>query len=351
MQSPAYQPDFDNLSRILSGGQGFRVPTAELGIDVKIKEKLLGRHLETLADEIEFRYRAGYDFAWLSVGMIDPAGTVSRQFLDQDDKRHFSGRDDRVWARMHEGCITSSRDLDHLALPDPARLDYSEFIDGARLLKTGMKFVGVLGKIFTASWMLMGMEDFCEGIYGNPALVEALVRRIGEMQVAVAEQIVRFDSVGALWLPDDVAYHTGPMVSPQWLDEHVFNYYRRIVEAAHRYHKPVIYHSDGNMMPLIPIILDCGFDALNPIEPESMDIYKLREQVGTRLCLVGNIRVHTLATGSPQEIRSMVRERIQRLGRDGAYVVASSNSIPDYVPYENFRAMIDAVAEYATEMV
>ena len=81
-----YEPDFDNLQSVLRVGRGHRVPPAELVIDQELKEAFLGRPVVGVADEVEFRYQAGYDHAWISVGMIDPAGTVNRDLVcDSDD--------------------------------------------------------------------------------------------------------------------------------------------------------------------------------------------------------------------------------------------------------------------------
>ena len=98
---------------------------------------------------------------------------------------------------------------------------------------------------------------------------------------------------------------------------------------------------------MIETIIDTGFNALHPIEPESMDIYDLRGRVGKRLCLLGNIRVHTLSTASPGVVRELVSDRILNLGREGAYCVGSSNSIPNYVPLANYKAMLATSAELA----
>lgn len=350
---PPFQPDFENFTHVLRGGRGWRVPTAELVIDSEVKDQFMGRPIRSLADEIEFRYRAGYDYAWISIGMIDPAGTVNRDFVPSDQARHFAGEDNRAWAEGGTGLIASWDDYERFAFPSPAALDYTPFVAAQALLKPGMKAVAILGKIFTASWMLMGMEAFCEGMYSQPKLIETLVNRIGNIQRQVAQRVVEMPSVGALWMPDDVAYHTGTMVDPAWLRDKVFSHYKTIVAMAHQAGKPVIYHSDGDVRTILDTLSDCGFDALHPIEPESMEIEDVRDRAdrlrpaGPRLCLVGNIRVHTLSTGTPDEIRALTRDRIERFGYQGAYVVGSSNSVPNYVPIENYRAMLETIAQHA----
>ena len=176
MNRYGFEPDFGNLKLVLSGGTGHRVPNMELVIDREIKDAFMGRPVVTLADDIEFRYQAGYDYAWISVGMIDPAGTVNKALVDEPGAggRRFEGKDTRLWADEHTGRICSISDAESYPWPDPDSLDYSPF-DQVRLhLKPGMKAIAVLGKVFTAAWQLMGMEQFCLAMYDDPRLVDRL---------------------------------------------------------------------------------------------------------------------------------------------------------------------------------
>ena len=342
-----YEPDFDNFRTVLLGGRGHRVPLAELVIDRELKEAFLERPVSSLADEIEFRYLAGYDYAWVSVGMIDPAGTVNKELVRDSAQRHVQGKDRRVWADEHEGLIHDQQALEAFPWPNPEALDYGPFLDSAVALKPGMKLVAVLGKIFTAAWQLVGFERFCELSVLEPGFVAALTRRVGEIQFEVFRRLITLEPVGAVWIPDDIAFRTGTLLPPDWFRRHVFPFYREMTALARKLDKPVIYHSDGDLTPVLDDILAAGFAALHPIEPESMDIYALRERVGRRLCLVGNISVNTLSIGSAAEIRTLVKDRITRLGYDGAYCVGSSNSVPNYVPLENYLTMLETAAQYA----
>jgi uroporphyrinogen decarboxylase len=77
-----------------------------------------------------------------------------------------------------------------------------------------------------------------------------------------------------------------------------------------------------------------------------MDIYAVRDKYGRELSLVGNIDMTLMAEGTPEEVKALVRERIQRLAPGGGYLISSSNSITDYLKEGNVRAMIEAVARY-----
>jgi uroporphyrinogen decarboxylase len=94
-------------------------------------------------------------------------------------------------------------------------------------------------------------------------------------------------------------------------------------------------------------IIEAGFNAFNPIEPVAMDIRALKEQVGDRLSLIGNVDLsYTLTRGTPEEVRAEVRGLIRDVAPGGGYALASANSVPEYVPWENFVAMHAAWLDY-----
>lgn len=341
-----FEPDFENLKNVLMGKKGYRIPNAELVIDQEIKEQFLEKPVISIADEIEFRYQAGYDYAWFSIGMIDPAGTINKERVSKSSDRHFQGKDERVWADEQGGTFSNKYDIDAYPWPDPQLIDYTSLDTAATVLKPGMKVIAVLGKIFTAAWQLMGFTRFCEQLYTNPSFVVALIERIAYIQLEVLKTIITMDAVGAVWIPDDIAYKTGLMIHPQWFKDHLFPHYARMTEVCHANDKPVIYHSDGNLSEIIDTIIDTGFTALHPIEPEAMDIYALRKQIGTNLCLLGNISVNTLSIGSRKEIADLSKERLLTLGEQGAFCLGSGNSIPHYVCFDNYITMLQTNAQF-----
>jgi uroporphyrinogen decarboxylase len=78
-----------------------------------------------------------------------------------------------------------------------------------------------------------------------------------------------------------------------------------------------------------------------------MDIVELKRTVGHRIALCGNIDLaYTLTRGTPAEVEAEVRERIRHVAPGGGYVLGSSNSVPEYVPLENFNAMREACFKY-----
>jgi 5-methyltetrahydrofolate--homocysteine methyltransferase len=96
-------------------------------------------------------------------------------------------------------------------------------------------------------------------------------------------------------------------------------------------------------------LIDIGYQAFNPIQPNAMDIMEVKRRWGHKLCLIGNINLDsTLTIGTPEDVKAEVYERIRTIAPGGGYMVASSNSITDYVPLENMKAMLSATYEYGS---
>jgi uroporphyrinogen decarboxylase len=158
-------------------------------------------------------------------------------------------------------------------------------------MPAGMKVIPTTGKIFTAAWQMMGFESFCLSLYDQPGLVQALFERITALQVAGYERMCALSTVGGFWFSDDIAHGAGAFIAPTVLRRYIFPVYRRMVQIAHQAGRIAIFHSDGDLWPVIDDIIACGFDALHPIEPKAMDIVKVQAYARGRLALVGNIDI------------------------------------------------------------
>jgi uroporphyrinogen decarboxylase len=99
-------------------------------------------------------------------------------------------------------------------------------------------------------------------------------------------------------------------------------------------------------MPVLDDLLTLGMSGIHPIEPGPMDLRAVKEKYGQRVCIIGNVSVDRLSSGTPEEIDGIVRECIRAAGPGGGYMVSSSNSIPSYARPENVRAMADAIRKY-----
>jgi uroporphyrinogen decarboxylase len=344
------EPNFERFrTAVLCQGEPDHLPFADVSVYQGHKSRLIGRPIRGLADDIEFARRIGYDFVSINIGFHR-----SPALLRSMEGKHYAVRDagsdetvERRWAAGQVGVITNKAEFEAFDWPDPDTFDYSLLAEADRILPPAMKVIVVIGKVFNPVWWLMGFERFSLAVFDEPALVERMFERVGRIQSRVLERALEHRCVGAHWHADDVAFNTSLMVSPEVLRRYAFPQYRRMVDLCHGAGALAIYHSDGKLDPIVEDLIDIGFDGLNPIQPEAMDIIRLKTQVAGRLGLLGNIDLgYTLTLGTPQEVEAQVKRRIRELAPGGGYCLGSANSIPDYVPFENYLAMRDAWLKY-----
>jgi uroporphyrinogen-III decarboxylase len=93
-------------------------------------------------------------------------------------------------------------------------------------------------------------------------------------------------------------------------------------------------------------LVEIGFDIINPVQPECMDLPELKRRYGAKLTLHGTISAQrTLPFGTPQDVRAEVLERIETCGYNGGLVLAPNNNVQQDVPMENLLALYQTVKE------
>ncbi len=129
-----------------------------------------------------------------------------------------------------------------------------------------------------------------------------------------------------------------------------FPYYKRLNDWIHTHTTWKIFkHSCGAVLPLIPAMIDSGFDILNPVQinAKDMDSKVLKEQFGDQLVFWGGgiDTQRVLAFGTKEEVRRQVMEQCEILGKDGGFVFNTVHNIQANVPVENVITMIETLNE------
>ena len=215
------------------------------------------------------------------------------------------------------------------------------------MLPAEAKVIPLVGYIFAAAWMTMGFERFCIDLADGAPLASQVIRKLGELAHRVVENLLDFDCVGAVLMPDDMAYKHSLMVSPKVLRRYVLPWHKEIGRMVRAKGLPYLFHCDGRYLEIIDDLIECGYNALHPCEPGSMNMVELKRQYDGRLCLCGNINLDsTLTLGTPRDVEEEVKLRIRTVAPGGGYCCGASNSVPEYVPYQNYIAMLKAVRKY-----
>lgn len=305
-----------------------RVPFADI-VDETVKVKLMGRQNFT---EAEFAQLLGLD----AIGMEDYAAPVFCNTLELEGREYII-----------DGLIQKEQDLDLICFPNLSRESFYDpvkrFVEqyGKDELAIYVKCRwGISGVLYS-----MGLVGLTYALYNNPRLVERLLDRYVEWNCQLVE---RLNTIGIDFIMnyDNIACNHGPLVVPKVFKE---LFVPKIKLVAEKCRLPWVYHSDGNLMPVMEDILSLGMDGLHPLDPGGMDIKKMKEAYGDKVCLWGNIDLrHTLTKGSREEVEAEVKQRIKEVGPKGGFILGSANSLPDYCKVENIWAMAKSVKKYGS---
>ena len=342
------KPDFERYMTALRCEQPDRVPLGDWHVDRLPKEKFLGKKIATLQDEVEFWHRAGFDFVTASSGILEPV-RAPEGMTTKGEAVHteYGDRVSREWAQEHEGVIRDWESFEKFTWPTVDDFDLSKWDVFDKILPSGMKAVFLLGKIYTTVWMYMGAETFFNALRNNEELIGAMFEKVGRLQYETFLRVIEHPCVGAVLNPDDIAHNTGLLVDPKHLRKHLFPWYKKMGDVCRDKGLGFIFHSDGNCTEAMDDLVECGYHAFNPIQPNAMDIDAVKQKWGDKLCLIGNLNLDsTLTLGTVEDVRAEVYERIRTIAPGGGYMVASSNSVTDYVPLANMKAMFEATFEF-----
>lgn len=145
----------------------------------------------------------------------------------------------------------------------------------------------------------------------------------------------------------DLADNHSTFMNPHQLQRFVWPYLDRWVEELDKMDMISILHSDGNLKACLERIADSGVSCLQAIDPTAgMDMRQVKQQVGSRLCLSGNVDCRLLLTGSPDLVFEATRDLLVSCKAGGGLILGASNAVQDAVPVENYIALTKAWEEF-----
>ena len=196
---------------------------------------------------------------------------------------------------------------------------------------------------FIWSAYLMGLDNMLMNLLVEPELVEVTMKKVLRCNMRIVQRAIRAGAE-VIILGDDYAGNTGPMMSPDLFRQFILPPLQKMIALIHDEGALCIKHSDGNLYPLLDMIVSAGPDGINPIEPVAgMDLKTVKRLYGDKVCLTGNIDcARLLPYGSEEEVRAAVRQAIADAAPGGGYMLASSNSIHSSCRPENFASMVRA---------
>lgn len=246
------------------------------------------------------------------------------------------------------GTVKSEADLEEYAPPDagaPYRLGSLPELVARFKHKRAIIFRHRAAFMWSA--FLYGIDNLLMSFLAAPEFAHRLLDKVLEVNIKLARRAVRAGA-DVIMLGDDYAGTRGPLFSPTVFREFVLPRLKRMVDAIHEEGAKVIKHSDGNLWPILDMIVGAGIDGIHPLEPVAgMDIGEVKQRYGSKVCVLGNIDCsQILPRGTANEVETAVKECIRKASFGGGHIICSSNSIHSSVKPENYLAMIQAAKKY-----
>jgi uroporphyrinogen decarboxylase len=359
------QPNFENLRRtVLRQGPPGPVPFIELLADLGMIEAVLGekfpidlrRYLDEAfvdvsADElpdlakaadmfVRFWYEMGYDYVPVPTEL-----TFHRHLIPLADTAALPDwvGGERYWQDETSGPIQSWADFEAYPWPKAEELRHIALQYVNAILPEGMKICVQLPAVFENLMYLMGLQSLCYALHDQANLVEAICQRLGELVTAVATQVVAWDNVGIVFQGDDMGFHSGTLVSPDVIRRYILPHHKKIAELAHGAGKLSLFHSCGNVYKLMDDLIDyVGVDAKHSFEDKILPVEEAYRRWGDRVAIMGGVDMDLLGRGAEDQVRARTREILEVCGvRGTGYCLGTGNSVANYIPVQNYLAMLD----------
>ncbi len=328
----------------LRGEQPDRVPVVEFVID----EKVFARAVPGCRDVADCMDRLGMD----SVGCGAFFGKVRENsdgsFVDEWGVTYISNTE--AVAHPVAGPVKTLADAKAYTPPDPDAADrLGKLPDLVKRYKGKRAIIVHHRAAFMWSAYLMGIDHILMSFLTEPETVEIVMDKVLECNMRIVQRAIRAGAE-VLVLGDDYAANLGPLMSPAIFEQFILPRLKKMIDMIHDEGALCIKHTDGNIYSLLDMIVSAGPEGLNPIEPVAgMELSKVKELVGDKVCLVGNIDcAHLLPHGTTEEVDDAVRQAIADAGTGGGFIITSSNSIHSSCNPQNFVAMVEACHRHGT---
>jgi uroporphyrinogen decarboxylase len=345
-------PDWEALVRcIRREGTPARVHHIELFLDPEVQDAVCERF--GLADALDpkdpfyaqkrliaLQRFLGYDY--VRCGLEDFVMPMRR--LSIEDTASLQRESGRSFIEEHRGPITNWDEFEAYPWPDPWAASTRSLEWYEANLPDDMCVIGSGGFAHFAEYLtwLLGYETLCYALYDQRDLVSAISERLMAIYDICVQRMLEFDRVKIIWGSDDMGFKTGTLIGPDDLRKYVLPGHKRMADAAHRAGRPYLLHSCGQLGAIMEdLIEDVGIDALHSYEDTIWTVVEAKERYGKRIAVLGGIDVDFLCRASEDQVRRRVRETIAQCMSGGGYCLGTGNSVANYIPLDNYLAMVD----------
>ena len=353
-----------------------RIPWGEHSIDYNVYEDILGRETlvqakmkETQAywdgrrDEVVESYKRdrldlvrALEMDIVFVGRVQPEGhhPEPMEKLDEETYRDENGNIHRVSSTTHdlrpfernteayvpptlEGLQEQIDRLDERPPGDPDDSCWELVRHAVKEMKDTHFIMLTCGDVAFPGFGATE-EEFWMNLVLQPDICRKIAELRGRERLREVELFARL-GVDGIMPCGDLGSSTGLMASPEIYREMVYPWNKAHAEEAHRHGLKILKHCCGNTWPIVDELAEI-YDAYEAIQASGgMDIRKLKERVGDRICLWGGIWHEHIIMGSMEDIRNDARYAFTYAAPGGGYIMGSTHSLAVDAKRENLLEM------------
>lgn len=281
-------------------------------------------------------------------GKVHPHQRIYSQWKQMSPKERELQIDD-----MAELYLETARRYGHSAIllhPNPGDVENTQRLLEAVRKKSGDEYFLLIDR--DPTWAIPdgeSMMEFSAKMFEAPEELNDVTKRRMEMML---EYAYKLDEWGHLLdgfaLCSDYCFNTNPFFSPEMFDELIAPYLKATLTEYRRLGYYTIKHTDGNIMPLVRQLADCGPDAIHSLDPQGgVSIPEVRKLIGDDICLIGNVNCGLLQTGTDEQCKADVMRSLREgMAKGRGYVFATSNCAYTGLPLERYEMMIDLWRKY-----
>lgn len=198
-------------------------------------------------------------------------------------------------------------------------------------------------------YLTMGFEYGLRAIAKQADLVADMLATYTDYILAMLDLAdVRGQHFDALWFWSDLCYRNGMLFSPATARKFVLPHWRRIGSWCRAHGLRFMFHCDGDVHQLIPLLIEAGCDAIHPLEARAgNDVRQYKQSFGDRICLIGNINADVIATNDRAMIEREIADKVPIAAAGGGYIYHIDHSVPPTISLDSYQFMLDCVRQYA----
>jgi uroporphyrinogen decarboxylase len=186
------------------------------------------------------------------------------------------------------------------------------------------------------------MEAFAARLVEDPKGLHAEAEERVERVIREAEQMRAHGGLDGFALCADYCFNTGPFLRPSQFGEFIAPYLARLVKAYREMGFYTIKHTDGNIMPILDMLLQAKPHALHSLDPQGgVDMAEMKRRCGKEVCLCGNVNCGLLDTGTEEQVAESTRYALKHGMPGGGYVFCTSNCIYTGMRLSRYELMLD----------